>query len=284
MPGAFPFHQPPFQETGPHQARDTNVYDHEHGDEIEEGFDDVADNLSLSSVSSDSDSDSEDDAFSQADAAISDIHNPSPDVIFAQKVEHIEAMAASARSKKEKPPEQIEAEHSKAMMEAQHAHQKALSRRNYQTQKREIRQEVRAWKRDLKREFKASKNMDKNERRAWKHSRKAEWRGFKQRLKAQDRAYREERRARERERKELARAAKREGKMRAWDAKHREWEDKRQEWRQRRESERGDGPCGSGNRSHMSLAGNKGEPETVEEDVFALAEKMLWIVVLKHEG
>jgi hypothetical protein len=281
MPGAFPFHQPPPPEAGPHHPRDTNAYDNE--DENVDGFEDVADNLSLSSVSSDSDSDSDDDdAFSTADTAVGDLNNPSPEVIYEQKVKHIEAMAATARTKNEKPPEQIEAERDKALMEAQHVHRKAQSRRDYTTQKREIKREVRAWKRNVKREFKASKNMDKQERRAWKQSKKADWRGFKQRLKAQERAYREERRARERERKELARAAKREGKMKAWDAKHQEWEDRRHDRRHRRGSGRG-GQCVSGNRSRGSL-GAASSVETLEDDVYAQAEKMLWIVVTKHTG
>lgn len=272
MPGTFPFHQPPPPEEGLHQTRDTNPYN-DAADE--EGFEDIADNISLSSISS-SDSDSDEDAFTAADEAINDLHSPSPEVIFAQKAERIEQMAATARAKNQKTPEQIELERTKALMDLEHEHQRSVSRRAYLIQKREIKKEIRAWKRSVKYELKAAKGMDKQERRAWKQSRKADWRGFKQRMKKEERTYREERRARERERREFARAAKREGKMKAWEGKRKEWEDwRRTEWD-------GRGACGSGERTRGGSG--VGSVESLKDDINLQAKEMLWIVVTKHEG
>lgn len=276
MPGGFPVHQPPPPEVHAHGTRDASYDDAAE----EDGFDDVADNLSLSSVSDSSDSDSDDDnAFKASDDTLNDIHDPSPEVIFEQKAEHIEHMAAAARARNQKSESQIELERTKALMELEHQHQKAVSRRGYMSQKREIKKEIRAWKRDVKSEFKAKANMDKQERREWKQTRKADWRGFKQRIKKTERSYREERKARERERRELAKQAKREGKMKAWEGKRKEWENHRRDWEDRRRDR------GWGNRENRSRCGfgSVESLESQEQDLYAQAKEMLWIVVTKAD-
>lgn len=272
MPGAFPIHQPPLHEYyGPHGSRDHGANDDDNEDE---NFEDVADRLSLSSVSSlseDSDSDSEH-ASTLVDDDISD-----PDAIFAQKAAYIESMAASARAQHQKPAEEIEFERTKAMMDLEKQHQKVLSKREYRAQKSEIRKVVRAWKRSVKAELKDLRGMDKQEKRAWKQTRKADWRGFQQRLKQHDRAYRQQRQQRRRDSKQLASQAKREGKMKAWEGKRQEWEDKRKDWEGRRATR--SGGCGA-----VAKSGGSGSVETPHDDVYTQAKQMLWILVTKHEG
>ena len=178
LPGAFPLHQPPPpEEFGPHRSREAGAYDDEAEDD--QDFNDIADKLSLSSVStSSSDSD-----FSTLADEDTEHDNESPDVIFARKTAYIENLAVAARASHQQSTQQIEEERTKALSTLQRDHERAISRREYRAQKRELRKEVRAWKRGVKSEFRNVKGMDKQQRREWKQARKADWRGLKEKMK-----------------------------------------------------------------------------------------------------
>jgi len=101
--------------------------------------------------------------------------------------------------------------------------------------------------------------MDKTSRKALKTSRKAEWKAFKQKRKAMEKEYRSQRREQMRERKEARKERRRAGKMKM---------------KERRDMRKSDCTRGGG------VAGTS--VESLQDDVYAQAKEMLWVVVLKH--